>query len=188
MQVGDRVERIVDLVRDARGEASGHCQLVAGHQRLLGMAGSGDVAEDHDNAQRVATGVANGRGALCDDLFVVFPIQQQCLLLRLGNAVRRLGSIGKPLHGQSSLFVYCMKDLGQGLFEGLFHLPPGQLLRDRIHKAHAANRVACDDSLADRFKRRQVRLAAFIQLFVGASSVVAATLRKRVRRGADGCW
>ena len=49
-EVGDGVERVVDLVRDGGGEASGDGQLLVGEQGGAGAALHGDVAEDHDDA------------------------------------------------------------------------------------------------------------------------------------------
>ena len=68
-QVGDGVERIVDLVGDGGGEAAGDGQLFVGQQRVLGLALHGDVAEDHDDPGDAVGAVANGSAAVGDVQF-----------------------------------------------------------------------------------------------------------------------
>ena len=65
-EVGDRVERIVNLVGDGGGEASGDGELLVGEQGGAGAALHGDVAEDHDDAGEFAGLVADGRSAVVD--------------------------------------------------------------------------------------------------------------------------
>jgi hypothetical protein len=45
-QIGDRFERIVDLMRDRIGQLSGCGQLFCGAQRVLDELAIGDVGED----------------------------------------------------------------------------------------------------------------------------------------------
>ena len=59
-EVGDGVERIVDLVGDGGGEAAGDGKFLIGEQGLLGFAGDGDIAKDEDEADDGGVLVADG--------------------------------------------------------------------------------------------------------------------------------
>ena len=72
-EVGDGVQRIVDLVGDGSGEAAGDGELLVGEQCGASAPLHGDVAEDHDDAGELAGGIADGGSAVVDgDLGAVF--------------------------------------------------------------------------------------------------------------------
>ena len=99
-EVGDGVERVVDLVGDGGGEAAGDGELLVGEQGGAGAALHGDVAEDHDDAGEFAGLVADGRAAVVDgDLGAVLADEH--------------GVVGDADDAVEAL------DFGDGVFDGL---------------------------------------------------------------------
>ncbi len=65
-EIADGFERVIDLMRDGGGEASGGGQLFCLAEDFLGFALGGGVAEDHDDADDFTAAVADGGGAVFD--------------------------------------------------------------------------------------------------------------------------
>ena len=173
-EVRNRIERVVNLVGDGGGEASGNSELLIGQQCFPALDGHGDVAENKRDADDLARFVANGRGGLIhQDLLQVFA-DEDTVFGELRNLV-------EPL------------DLGDGIFDrfarggiedaedGLDWLvmsftggPPSELLSDVVHCVHVSFGVAGNDAVGDG-------LESGAQLLLGAERLLGAQAEHIVR-------
>ena len=148
-QVGDGVERIVDLVGDGGGEASGDGKLLVGEQGGAGPALHGDVAEDHDDAGEFAFGAADGRAGVVDgDLGAVFADEDGVV----GDADDAIGALDlgdRVIDGLAGCFVDDVEDLLDGAAARLGLDPSSKFLGNRVHHQDFSVGVAGDDSITD---------------------------------------
>ena len=130
-QVGDGVERVVDLVGDGGGQASGDGELLICQQRVLGLAFHGDVAEDQDDAGDAVCAVANGRAAVGDiQLCLVFADEDR-MVAEADDAVQPLYLGDWIFHGLAGRLVDDMEDRLERLSLGFGLGPSGELDCDR---------------------------------------------------------
>ena len=147
-EISEALEGIVDLVCDRGGQAAGGSELFGTHERALGHATLGDVAEDEDDADHLAGAVTNRRAAVVDaDLRAVF-----------GNQVGMVGEtndyaeaaylVDWIFDGGASVFIEDWKDRVQDYSARLSSCQP-VALGDTVHKDDAALGVAGYDGVAD---------------------------------------
>ncbi len=65
-EIGDGIERVVDLVRNRGRESACHGELFVGEKSVLGAAFESDVAKDEDDAGDLSGLIGNGSPAICD--------------------------------------------------------------------------------------------------------------------------
>ena len=153
-QIGDRIERVVDLVRDGRGQPPRDSELFVCDQRILGLALHRDVAKYQNDSDDLSVFVAYRRAAVGDiQLRSVFADQNR-VVRHADDAIEPLDLGDRGLHGLAGRLVDDVEDLFERLSGGLRLAPAGQLPRHWVHHLNAAGGIAGDHAVADGFQRR----------------------------------
>ncbi len=164
-EVGETFERIVDLVSDGCGEATGGCEFFGTHQCAFGHAAFGDVAEDENDADHFAGAVADGGAAVVDaDLGAILG-DEEGVVGQADDCAEAANLVDRVFNGSACLFVEDGEDVVEGFAFGLGLLPAGELFGDEVHEVDVAVGVAGDDCVSDAADGGVQPLLASVRLF-----------------------
>ena len=114
-EIGDGVERVVDLMRDGGGEAAGDGKFFIGDEGLLGLACHGDVAEDEDEADDLRAFVADGGEGVVDLKLRAVLAEEEGVFAELNGVIQTLAADDGIFNGLMGLVVKDGEDLAERL-------------------------------------------------------------------------
>ncbi len=113
-EVGEALKRIVDFVCDRCGETTGGGKLFSAHERALGHAPFGDVAEDKNDADHFAGAVADRRAAVVDADLIAVLRDQEGVVGEADDGAEAAHLVDGIFNERTRVFVEDGKDLVQG--------------------------------------------------------------------------
>ena len=164
-EIGKAFERIVDLMGDRGGEASGGGEFFGAHEGAFGHAAFGDVAEDEDDANHLAGAVADGSAAVVDADLFAFSGDEEGVVGKADDGAEAAHLVDGIFDSLAGLFVEDGEDFVEGFAASFVFVPAGKLLGDEVHEDDVAIGVAGDDRVADAADGGVEPLLAGVRLF-----------------------
>src|SRR5579884_1648709 len=189
MQVADRIQGVVNFMRNAGRQASCHGKFFARGQSSFRAAFFRNVTKDENNAYKFSLLVQNGRGAVVNHMARSTAGDQYSVVRKANNLVEPAHFFNRILRHFIRVLIHDMKDFAQQMPRSFVFGPSCQRFRHRVHELDGAIRLADNHRIANRTENRAQLLAPFVQksqrLPVSGGNAVQAGEREKAQQKAN---
>ena len=164
-EVGEAFERVVDLMGDGGGHASCRGELFCAHESGFGEAPVGNITENEDDANHLASAVADGSATVVDVDFGALPGYEEGVVGEAHDGSEAADFIDGAFDGVTSFFVKDTEDLVERYAFGFCFAPSGEVFGNRVHEDNVSVDIAGDDGVTDAADGRVEPLLSLVGFF-----------------------